>query len=711
MSSQLFACAGTWHEMYIKDEHYNFTDPDMVNLARDNPLYKLSGNYAAHDARFKYFANKEKEANLKAWKSYFKEELSLKELELIFYKKDSIQKSAKYYKNSTQFPAFGKYINFLHLQNRLAQSLQVTNRQEIIQKGVTLFKEETQPFLKERYLYLLMRLYHRNGQYHELLDIHANNALIINPQGVVKEWIEALRAGTYQHLKQSTKANQLYAQIFATHRTNPHYGYYDFKIKSDEDWQTLLKSTKDKETQALYYFLRAMQWENEPLYELKNIANLAPNSVWFERLSYMIIQDLQNTRYDIMLHSGKKDKYFKAKVKSYKLQNKHFLTILSQLKKQTFFTLYAKLYLNVLEYHSLQRKDLVKLRTLANNKQAPFTDLLNYIYGLHQLSCNSDQAQYALYQQLKPLLPKLSKIKQQSILRYTALQISTLDEEGTIEKKLNKLFAQNENYRSTILDALNYVDATKFQAYVEQEKRSFFETKVFKKTMSKLEKGDVAKILATLYLQKNDFQQAQFYLRQVPQKNVFTPYNPFNVSINTSNRTLSRKNYTQKKFVDTMLRLENAIAKEPTSAIDHFLYANGLYNKSWYGNFPMSSVLYRSTSFNKNEQMPKTADLHHAQQEYELALKYAKDEKFRAKIAYQLLKIDFNLALSNTQNYEKDLWAMPRFSGWNNGTQKVIQLLKKSKDFTEAVKDFKADYGHTTYGQEVIEKCITFRYF
>ncbi|CAA6809732.1 MAG: Unknown protein [uncultured Sulfurovum sp.] len=710
-ATKLSACAGTWREMYIKDEYYNFTDPDMVHLPRDNPLYKLSGAYAAHDARFKYFAKQKKEANIKAWQSYFQDALSLKNIESLFYKKNSIKHSAKYYKNSTEFPQFGKYINFLHLQNKFAQSLEVNNRQEIIQKGLTLFNQEHEPFLKERYLYLLMRLYHHNGQYHELLDIHANNALIVNPQSIVKEWIDALRAGTYQQLKQRTKANQLYAKIFATHKTNAHYGFYDFKINNDEEWQSLLNSTTDKETQALYYFLRAMQWENEPLHELENIVALAPDSIWLERLTYMIMQKLQNKRYSIMVHAGKKNKYFKAKVKSYKLQKKLFLEILSKLEKQTFFTLYSKLYLNVLEYNSLKRKEVVKLRTLANNKQAPFVDLLTYIYGVHQLSCNSHQEQYALYQQLKPLLPKFSAIKQKSILRYTVLQISTLDGDNTIEKKLNKLFAQNNNYRSTILTALNYVDARKFQTYVEKEKRSFFEEQVFKKTMSKLEKRDVAKILATLYLQKNDFKQAQFYLRQIPQKNVHTPYNPFNVSISSSNRTISKKSYSQKKFVETMLRIKRALEKDPTSAMDHFLYANGLFNKSWFGNFPMSSVLYRSTYLTKDERLPKTADLLLAKKQYELALKYAEGDSFKAKIAYQLLKIEFNLAISDTEKYGDNIWNMPRFGGWNKGTKNVIHLLKASEDFTEGIRDFKDDYGHTKYAQDIIKQCITFKYF
>jgi hypothetical protein len=716
-TTNLLACAGTWSEMYIKNEYYNFTDPDMVDLARDNPLYKLSGSYAAHDARFKHFAKVKKEANIKEWQKYFSNTLNLQEIEAIFYKKNSIKESAKYYKESTVYPNFAKYINFLDFQNQLAQNNGKTNHKEVITKGIQLFKKETKPFLKERYLYLLMRLYHHSGQHNKVLNFHKSNTLIINPKGIVTEWIDALRAGAYHHLNQKVKANQLYAKIFETHKTNAHYGYYDFKIDSDETWQSLLESTENNDTKALYHFLRAMKWENEPLHELKSIVLLAPNSVWVERLNYMIMQELQNKRYNIMVHSGKKDKYFKAEVESYKLQKEHFISVLKTIKKQTFFTLYSQLFLNVLEYNSLKRTDLVTLRTLANNKQKPYAKLLTYIYGLHQLSSSSDEEQYALYQQLKPLLPMFSEKKQASILRYTALQLATVDEANPIENTMNKLFSQNESYRGSILEALNYANASEFKAYVEKKKRSFFEQKVFKKTMSNLNKGDVANVLATLYLQENNFKEAQFYLRQVPQQNLFTPYNPFNVSINTSNRSKSKKTYSQKKFVETMLRIESALKKNPTSAIEHFLYANAFYNKSWFGNFPMSSVLYRSPYLIRGQKPPSTTDLSRAQKEYELALKYAdykdkeKNENFKAKIAYQLLKIKFNLAISNTYHYDKETWEMPHFGTWNNGTEKVIKLLKESQDFSEAIKDFRANYKHTNYAKEVIKKCVTFRYF
>jgi predicted transcriptional regulator len=708
----LLACAANWHTMYLQDEYYHFLDPIMLNVPPNSPLYKLSGRYTAHNARFEYFKNVKKKRNIQEWKHYFQGYFTEKEVEILFYGNNSIKNTAKAYKDNRQFPAFSKYIVFLDKQNKLAQN-QDKNASyfNIMEEGEKLLKEETDTFLKERYLYLLMRVYHHKTNYHKMFDLYSNYKHILNPSTPVHEWIDALRAGAYQHLHQPVLANQLYAKIFRDNKTNAHYGFYDFKVHNLEEWRQLLHQAHSKKEIALYHFLRAMRGGNEPLFELQKIAYLAPNSVWFERLVYIVAQKLENKRYEIMVHAGKHDKFFKAKVRSYKLQKNHFLNVLNHLKQPTFFTLYTQLYFNLLDYNSLKKENLKKLASLANKKQKMYVQLLNYMYAIHQLNSDDQEEQALLYRELKPLLPQLKKKQQQSILRYTLLQISTLNDTATLEQKLNKLYAQKQTSRKNILKILNFEDATLFEHYINNKQRSFFEKKVFKTSMKNLGRGDISKILATLYLNENDFEDAQFHLRRIPRKNVFSPYNPFNATINGSNRTLSKTTYSQKRFAETMFRLQKKLEKNPHDAREHFLYANGLYNKSWFGNFPMSSVFYHTVQLTKGKPLPLSTNLDFAESEYQLALKYAKKENFKAKISYQLLKIEFNRAISNTHQYKKKMWEMPRFGDQFNGTENVIYLLQHSPSFVSAIEDFKAEYRHTDYGKEVIKRCVTFNYF
>ena len=714
-TTTLLPCTSELKETYVKDEYYNFLNASMIGLDEENPLYKLSNTYASHQKRVEYFNNIKKNENIKAWKSYFQNEFSDQEIQSIFYAPNSIQTSYEKFKKKKKYASFTQYLSFLNHQNAYAQNHKKNikyNYTQVVKEGIKLLQEEKDSFLKERYLYLMMRLYHHKGAYQKTLDLYKTYKSIVTPNSIVLEWIDALRAGAYQHLKQTTKANQLYAKIFKNHKTNAYLGYYDFKVTSDQEWSQLMKEAKSSDTKALYHFLRAMNWKNEPLFEFASITSIARESIWFKRLNYMLMQDFQKQHYEIMVYKGKKDRKFKEKVRIFTLKKSRFLHILNNVKNPSFFTLYSKLYLNIIDNKSPNKKELKQLKNLAKTKELPYVALLNYLHALHQLSSISLKDKNYLYAQLKPLLKMFPQKEQKSILRYTALQHSTLYLKEGIETSFSNFFATHKKIeRDKIFKLINFQDAHKFQNYIEKKKRSFLDETIFKTYMKKLHKKDVAKILSVLYMQDNKFQKAQFYLRQIPRENIYTPYNPFNATYSGDNRTLSKTSYSQRKFAETMLRIEERLKKNPNSARDYFLYANGLYNKSWFGNFPMSSVFYRETTIQKNREIPKTTNLRQAENNYLLAFYYAKEHNFRAKISYQLLKIKFNNLLLNSYQSHNELIKMPSFGEDNNGTKTIIKLLQESKDFTEAIKDFKSDYAQTKYGKEVINNCVTFQYF
>ena len=119
----------------------------------------------------------------------------------------------------------------------------------------------------------------------------------------------------------------------------------------------------------------------------------------------------------------------------------------------------------------------------------------------------------------------------------------------------------------------------------------------------------------------------------------------------------------------------------------------------------MSSVFFHNEDIYKNN-IPATCNLEKAQKAYESALKIATKEKFKAEIAYQLLKIEFNIAMINSKNYTNEMNTMPKA----NETKNIKQLLKSSRSFIEAIKDYRSDYAHTAYGERVIKESILFTY-
>ncbi len=440
------------------------------------------------------------------------------------------------------------------------------------------------------------------------------------------------------------------------------------------------------------------------LSKFSTLAKLSPRSNEFYYLNYKLMQNFQ---YQLFHISIKDNNTYSTQDKNILYRDKNdFIKILKSIKEPSFFTYYSKLYLEVLDSKRLQHKDLMQLYTLASKEQHPYVQLLSYINSLNQLNSISITDQNNLHKQLTLLLIGLPKKQKEYILRLTALRLLPLYDKSSIEFAFNKLFAQNSIIkRDDILNVLNFKDADLLKEYIMKEKRSFFEKRVFNANMKALRRNDIAMILAILYMQKNDFTKARSYIRQTPRNNLYSKYNPFSTSSELNNKRVYKKHSSLRKFAETMSRLEERIEDEFTTARDYYLYGNGLYNKSCFGNFPKSSVLFHNNELYINA-IPPTCNLEKAYKAYESALKSSTKDKFKAEIAYHLLKIKFYNALTNRKNYPKSINKIPKASENEN----IINILQSSRSFIEAVKDYKLDYIHTVYGKRVIKESVLFTY-
>ena len=443
------------------------------------------------------------------------------------------------------------------------------------------------------------------------------------------------------------------------------------------------------------------------LIRFKSLANTAPHSNEFYYLNYKLMQEFQYLHFHIKI----KESITVPEEKNLFIRDKNiFIEILNSIKEPSFFTLYSKLYLETLESKRLTDKNLKKLYKLSHKEQYPYVQLLSYVDSLNQLNSISITDQNNLHKKLTLLLIGLPKKQQTYILRLSALQLLPLYDKGSIEFEFNKLFAQMSSIsRDDVLHVLNYSDANIFKKYLMKKRRSFFEERVFKAAMKALKRNDIAMILAKLYMQEGDFDKARSNIRQTPRSNLFSKYNPFSTSIEIDNKRVYNKSSDLRKFAETMSRLEekfkDKVEKKPATAKDYYLYGNGLYNKSCFGNFPLSSVFFQNDNIYKNS-TPPTCDLQKAYKAYEHALQISTKDKFKAEISYQILKIEFNMARTDSKNYPKNIKKMPKI----NEKENIILFLKSSRSFIEAIKDYKSDYAHTEYGQRVIKESILFSY-
>ncbi len=443
------------------------------------------------------------------------------------------------------------------------------------------------------------------------------------------------------------------------------------------------------------------------LLEFHSLAKTAPKSKEFHYLNYKLMQKFQHQQFNISIKEKNNSEDINKKQKLFNLEKSYFIRILKSIKEPSFYTLYSKLYIETLDMKRLEHQSLKKLYDLGNITQRPYIQLLSYIDSLNQLNSISLIDQETLHKKLTLLLIGLPKKQKEYILRLTALQLSPFYDKERIEFDFNRLFAKKSSItRKEILQTLNFKDAKTFHQYIMKKKRSFFEERVFRTTMKALKRNDVAKILTTLYMQGNNFSEARSYIRQAPRNNLYNKFNPFSSSIELDNKRKYNYSSNLRKFAETMSRLEKRLKEEKTAtARNYYLYGNGLYNKSWFGNFPLSAVFFHNKDIYKDA-IPPTADLTKAFSSYASALELSKKDEFKAEIAYQLLKIKFNMARIDKNSYTKDMKKVPKL----DERKKITHLLKASRSFIEAIKDYKSDYAHTQYGQRVIQESILFTY-
>ena len=709
-STNLIACGGGGdNHTFLKDDYYNFLPNVSIGVDEENPLYNFSKGIRGYSDRVDFYQKKSQELNLKEWQNYFDNKIEYEALKKLFYsgKGTLLERYAK--SDIKDSPAFERYIHFVAKQTKYVEYYHDDNKlsyEKVIKEGKKFLDEEKNSFLKLRYLFLVMRLEHYSGHYMKMFELYNQyNLSLKEVDSVVVEWIDALRAGALEREGKQLEANLLYGQILKSHKSNAYLGYYDFKIKNNKEWHTLIKRLKTPEEKALFHFLRALKWGGAELKEHRMIATIAPNSIWLERLSYMIMQELQNNLYEHTLSEYKDNPYLKEEHKNYLAKKSYFLGTLKSLEKPSFFSLYVPLYFSVVEHHKLDKEGFARLQSeVMTQEEQKYVSILSYLNHVTELKSLESSAEDKLFASLEKLSKKVSSAEWASLMGYTSNHLKMLYPKNSTEQILAKLYAQNaEFYSWNIIHSLDTIKAKDFERYVENENRSFYEKEFFKLTMKSLARKDVAKILAILSSKDGDYKKSQKYLKQIPKLNRKTIYNPFNVSLAGNNRkVMLRKGYTQRKFVKTMLKIEKALIKKPTSSMDYFLHATGRYNSSWFGNFPTVAWIYKNTTYIEKSQAVQIEErMREIQKEYELALEYATEPEFKAKVAYQILKVKSNIILLDRIQHEKD------FYFWDYEEKQLVL----SAPFAKAIDEYKRAYATTTFGKEIIKKCATFSYF
>lgn len=683
INSSLFSC-GFWIDpqekefVFVENRDYFFLNYSDLNHPAD--YNSLIYNYDTIN----------KLANLAQWQEDLKNQYSIEELEEFIYKRKNLEKI----KDSELL----EYIRFVEKQENCVVSDYYNYRtpsnncniDTLIPEALTNLNNSNSEYLKLRYFYLALRLAHYN--FKEPLKIYEKYKYLLknDKETVLKDWIQALYAGALVKNEKTIEGVYEFSKLLDKKVINSHLSFYNFKyIKSDEQFNALLKLAKNNEEKTKFYLLRSLDSSSNSLEELKNIYNIDKNSQWFDLL---LFRELLTSQL-----------FFNQNVETQFEFPKGYVEFLKTIKKDNMYMVDLSLaYFSIYEKGFEQAiKSTQKLLNEYPNSHEVQT--LNYILYLNKLEKIDIKTENEIYEKMQ----ELTKDE----------HFSTSIHDYTFRVILNKLYEkQNDKLNAFLALNINYLDFGEFDLELIQK----FETFMNEKPNSKIKEHFQTKFKNRIEESKkyieNSFETAKTkalinnlkFKEALETKNPILDekieFNPFNSFIKGNNRKGSNNSMTIKDFLEKTISIKKELEKNPKSAMDNYLLANALYNLSYFGSVDRVTVIYRH-SYSIQSKDLQNEKLNLALKHYNIALENTKDKEFKAKIIYSISKTKLALFdLNLEENYFNKYTTYN--NEWNYG-QIYSGFIKSSgaKYFDTLQKDF----SDTKYYKELLKECGDFR--
>ncbi|MCG3657885.1 hypothetical protein [Aliarcobacter butzleri] len=671
LNINLFSC-GYWIDPYEKE--FIFLDD------RNSPLANYSNldEAAVYNTIIYEYERKNKEANLKEWQEELKNRYSIENIEDFIYKRKNL--------NLLRDNEISEYIKFVEKQESCVTydyyKPVPTGCEGYIDEALNNIDKTTSQYLKLRYFYLAFRLAHFKQQ--EPLKIYEKYKYLLqnDTKTIVKDWIQGIYAGALIKNGETVKGVYEFSKLLDESKINSHLSYYNFfHIKTNEQWNELLAKAQNNEEKTKFYALRSLKPESNILEELENIKKVDVNSKW---LDFVLFRELLN--YQLFFNQNEETvvelpkKYIEF-LKTIKRDDMYLVNL-----SLAYFSIFQKNYVEASKYS----KELLEKYPDSHEAQT-----LAYILYLEKLEKIDIKTENEIYTKMTELTKK--DHTSQSIHDYTFV---------ILEKLYKK---QNDKFNAFLSKHINYLDMSAFDLELMERFEVFMKStpdsklkEYMQKSFSKQAKNDSYATKTRLLINNLKFQEALETNTSFLNEKI--EFNPFNTFIKGNNRTGKQDVLTIKEFLTKMIVIKTELEKNPKSVMDNYLFANALYNLSYFGNSDRITTVYRS-NYSIGSPLLQKEKLEKAIKHYNIALENSKDKEFQAKLTYMISKA--YLALADLSN-EKDRWKYYGESKYNYGTIYETFLQKNGAKYFDTLKQ---DFGNTKYYQELIQQCGDFKIY
>ncbi|MBP7281332.1 MAG: hypothetical protein KBA66_07145 [Leptospiraceae bacterium] len=669
--------------------------------------------------------------------------------EILFYrenktpiKSDTVKQYGKsFFKYPKKTKAFFYYLGFARRNEAFAASSEhwaddsntklapdktKVNIQNQINGGISLYRNEKFQFIKERYIFQIVRLYFFKSEYKESIKFYNEHFSKIRLTDSMKWRTLGYVAASYKKQKEIGMANYLYALIYLNSPKQRYYAIADFHPIDDKDWEETLKLAKNKNEKIILWYLFGENFD--ALRAIKELYFLDPNSKY---LTFSLIATIKSKSYLVFENGIQYKDYENPKLqKIIPLNDQALITTVNSIANQDrvknrFAWKIAAAYLNYLSLNFKEGdKFLVSAFILKGNvevfeKQYQITSLLGKLLRMETMA---DKSELTILYEMNFLFSKEESISNDFNLNFPREWVRGLlgvfyARKGELEKAEWIRSGIFKNRFSNLENTKRMVD------FIEGNNHSPLMRVMLQNPMHSYD--DYLLLLGIRYAQVGDLENSlkafdkikESYWNHKDQhytERIFIN-DPFQIEIKDRYYHESNKKmlsiYNHKTFLQEMIRLKKEAETSPSnSSKKYFKLANAFYNMNYFGtsNFHFSRIHSFNTynkwvdlDFKDNQKKEFYPELSNslALKNYLLARENSKSKEFKAKMTFMAAKCEQNEWYLTEEH-------KPSACYWCDK--------EKTKDFQPGkyFQELRDIYSDTKYHSEIIKECSYYaRYY
>jgi hypothetical protein len=317
--------------------------------------------------------------------------------------------------------------------------------------------------------------------------------------------------------------------------------------------------------------------------------------------------------------------------------------------------------------------------------------IIEGILAVRKLNSVSAAAETTIYDHLQQIAAfNHPALRKENAVRYMLSRLSLVYAKDNNLVKKELAYPKGQSYYTTTGNAQDMID------FMNRKDHSpLIKYMISKYPVSLVE---LHKIKAALYMYEYNFQAAVLEFEKATTGGITDlSANPFTIHIvdchDCDYAAKKTTGYSKYSFAKKMLELKakgDAGPDKESRAQNYFLYANGMYNMTWYGNSrelfatKVANVDYNTVVYGKSEQF-RTGNFFNCKDAllyYQKAFTLSKNKEFRAKCAWMSAKCEYYLWLDNGEEDRKSDFIAGKY-----------------------FQQMRSEFSNTQYYKEVINEC------